>query len=356
MGVTSPADAKKTNLPQLRRAWLTVVVLTLSTPILAAQPSERTVVRSVQIAVRDGLTTAIIEADGPLPPPISGAVDSPPRIYLDLTGVTPQLAGITQLPGGGAISGVRIALFANRPNVTRVVFDLAQSGTFRLNTDDLSSGRLGVLIGAESSPARIEPAAPGPTVLPPGATPPASLTPSAAAPTPAPAITAPTVAGPPPQIASVIGAGVPAPAPPNPARRNLPRVMGTPDLRLPPSEVEQYRRQLQGALERIEARRPVIEAIDTAVTVSIDVLEFTAVEFSDLRRILGAIQPSESLRTTHDLLTVSCTLGARAVGLQIQASRHNDAEARRNAPSAAAGSLMLLDRACARLACADPRR
>lgn len=291
------ADLERATLQRhLRYAWLALVVLTWLAPVDAAQPSTQTSVRSVQIAVRGSLTVATIEADGPLPLPTSGEVDSPPRIYLDLAGVTPQATGMTRSSGGGSVRRVRTALHAIGPNVSRVVLDLTQPETFRINADERESGRIVILIGAESSP-----------------------------------------------------------APPTPARRNLPHETAIPDLRLPPSEVEQYRRQLQGALERIESRRPVIEAIDASVAVPIDMLESTAVELSDLRRILGAIKPSEALRTTHDLLAVSCTLAATATTLQIQASRNNDPEARRNAPSTAAGALMLLDRACARLGCSSTK-
>lgn len=337
-------------------AWLTLVWLTGSPPFLANQALTRTVVRSVQIAVRGGLTIAIIEADGPLPLPTSGTVDGPPRIYLDLIGVTPRSAGLTRLPGGGSVRGVRMALNAIDPHVTRVVLDLTQPTAFRINTEELESGRLGIIFGTESSTAR-DAAAPAATVPPPAATFPGSSTSSpAGALTAPPALAAPPGTGPVTEAQLAGGAGLPSPAPPNPARRNLPTETVIPDLRLPPGEAEAYRRQLQSVLERIESRRRVVESIDKAEAVPVEVLEFTASEFRDLRRILGAFKPSDALRTTHDLLAVSCNLASTATSLQIEATRHNDAEARRNAPSAAAGALMLLDRACARLDCAGSRR
>ena len=47
-----------------------------------------TVLRSVRVvpAIPGGATTVLLEADGPLPEPLSGAVEGPPRVYLDLQG------------------------------------------------------------------------------------------------------------------------------------------------------------------------------------------------------------------------------------------------------------------------------
>lgn len=337
-------------------AWFTLVLLTGAGPIFAAQASTRTVVRSVQIVVRGGLTIAVIEADGPLPLPASGAVDGPPRIYLDLIDVVPQAARMTRLPGGGGVRGVRVALHAFGPHVTRVVLDLTQPTAFWINGEARQAGRIEIIIGTESPPAAGEGAGPGPTVPPPAPMPPFSSPASATGPpAPTPPIGAPVPAVPRAEAPSSGGADVPSPVPPHQTRRDLPPAPALPDLRLAPSEIEQYRRQLQGALERILSRRSIVEAIDTAGAVPLAVLESTAAEFRDLRRLLGAIKPSDALRTTHDLLAVSCTLGATAISLQIQATRHNDAEARQNAPSAAAGALMLLDRACARLDCGRVR-
>ena len=144
------------------------------------------------------------------------------------------------------------------------------------------------------------------------------------------------------------------PTPPSPARRGLPPPEATPGARLPVSEIENYRRQLSGALERLESRRSVVAAIDIDESLTAEALAFTATEFRDLRRILEAAKPSDALRPVHDLLISACVLGAGAANLRIEAARDNNLLVRRNAASAA-GVLMLLDRACAALACTGGR-
>src|SRR5258706_16384516 len=52
------------------------------------------ILRAVRVdaGASGGATAVILEADGPLPVPVSGALDGPPRIYLDLNGVRPGTA------------------------------------------------------------------------------------------------------------------------------------------------------------------------------------------------------------------------------------------------------------------------
>jgi hypothetical protein len=125
----------------------------------------------------------------------------------------------------------------------------------------------------------------------------------------------------------------------------------TPSARLPVSEIENYRRQLAGALERLESRRAVVAAIDLDQRVAPEILVATAADFRVLRRILEGTKPSAVLRPAHDLLIASCELGAGAASLRSDADRSEDLQVRRNAASAAAGALMLFDRACAALGC-----
>ena len=99
----------------------------------------------------------------------------------------------------------------------------------------------------------------------------------------------------------------------------------------------------------------MVAAIDIDESVTAEALAFTAAEFRDLRRILEAAKPSDALRPAHDLLISACVLGAGAANLRIEAARDNNPLVRRNAASAAAGALMLLDRACAALACTGGR-
>jgi hypothetical protein len=219
------------------------------------------------------------------------------------------------------VSRARIALNSVRPNVTRVVLDLTQRESFRLIADERQAGRIRIFVGSESALSE------------------SGLTAGAAA-----------VSGPKAPVRS------PVAPPPDRARTEPQPPQVAQEPRLPARDAEQYREQLSGALERIEAQRSVIVAIGADENVAAEALGFAAAEFDDLRRLLGAVKPSSVVKPTHDLLIVSCTLAATAARLRIEAARDNRLEARRNAGTAAAGSLMILDRVCASLGCAGTPR
>ena len=116
-------------------------------------------------------------------------------------------------------------------------------------------------------------------------------------------------------------------------------------------EVEVYRKQTNGELERMTALRALVARIDAGENVGSETLAAAEREFTDLRRKLEAVRPSAVLAVTHDLLMTSCTLGAMASRLGIDAALGSNPETRQHAQSAAAGSLMLFDRACRDLGC-----
>jgi hypothetical protein len=125
----------------------------------------------------------------------------------------------------------------------------------------------------------------------------------------------------------------------------------------PPSrDVERYRERLSGALERLEAQQPIVILLDAEGSISAEALQAAFTEFTSVRRLLDGIKPSDSLAQTHELLIASCTLGATASRLGIDAARDRSDEARKNAASAAAGALMFFDRACHNLGCARPQQ
>src|SRR5437867_1347300 len=66
-----------------------------------AQDGAVPVLRAVRVVTEasGGATTVILEADGQLPVPLTGAPDGPPRIYLDLNGVRPGPAVRLAEPG-----------------------------------------------------------------------------------------------------------------------------------------------------------------------------------------------------------------------------------------------------------------
>ena len=69
-----------------------------------------------QIVEDGGITHVTIEADGPLPLPLSESLNNPPRISFDLPGVTHKLQATTAAQRGGLVSRVRVAL---RPRAAR---------------------------------------------------------------------------------------------------------------------------------------------------------------------------------------------------------------------------------------------
>ena len=67
--------------------------------------------------------------------PLDGVIEviegSRPRIFVDLAGVMPKVDAVTEV-GRGGVQRIRVALYQARPPVTRVVFDLEGTPTYRL--------------------------------------------------------------------------------------------------------------------------------------------------------------------------------------------------------------------------------
>jgi hypothetical protein len=305
------------------RAWIVVLALAASTSAAAFQVGTGVVLRSVQVTVDAGVTVVTIEADAALPAPTPHSLDSPSRIYVDFPGVVPKAKGTTQVPGAGVVDRVRIAQNSSDPDVTRVVLDLPQLEPIRVNADERQSGRIRLFVGRGAESARS------------GGVPPAATTPVAAPRAPAP-----------------------LPAPPRPisapAERSAPPAAPAP--RPPAGDIERYRAVFSEPLQRIQAQRSVLSAIDVGANVAADTLRRANLEFNDLRRLLGGAAPAAAAKSAHDLLVASCTLGATATRLRLDAPGDDSLKARQNAGSAAAGSLMLLDRACATLNCSGSPR
>jgi hypothetical protein len=317
-------------------ASLVVVMITGLTPARAAAQPAGAVVRAIQIVEDGGVTRVTIEADGTLPLPLPQSLDGPPRIYLDLAGVTHKIKGTTVAPRGGVVSRVRIALHTNSPAVTRIVLDLTRPESYRVDVDARRPGRISVIVGSESASNQGQTRLG--TVAPPAAHVPANSPPSTA---PAPIVRIPAapvsaVNSTPPMVKEV-RSPVLSPEAPRPL--------------LPVREIEVYRKQTHGELERMTALRALVARIDAGENVGSETLASAAQAFTDVRRKLEAIQPSAVLADTHDLLMTSCTLGAMASRLGIDAALVSNPETRLRAQSTAAGSLMLFDRACRDLGC-----
>jgi hypothetical protein len=106
----------------------------------------------------------------------------------------------------------------------------------------------------------------------------------------------------------------------------------------------QYTLHVSVTLVRLDALRPLLEAIDRRTARLPGDLDAALKEFDDAAKLLTAIKPPSSRTSTHALLLRTCTLGARAVRLR-QTAIGQDAAPSWEAASAAAGALLMLDRA-----------
>jgi len=95
------------------------------------------------------------------------------------------------------------------------------------------------------------------------------------------------------------------------------------------------------ATARLEHLRPLLASIDSRVDVPEESLRDGISEFAAIKQMLTSVRSSEA----QDALIKVCVLGTRAAEARIDAQQHADAASAWNAASAAAGALMMLDRA-----------
>jgi hypothetical protein len=258
------------------------------------------------VAESGGMTTVILEADGPLPEPLTGALDGPPRIYLDLTGVRPgPIARFGE--ADPLVRRIRVALNSANPVSSRVVLDLSRPSPYRIDSSGRAEGRLIIVLGA------------------------------------APAAAASAAQG-------RVRTGPPAPAPPS---RPVPGSPAAPHRQA--TATDAYVAQVSVALRRLQALRPALASIDRRSEESEGDLTVAAAEFDAVARLLAAIRAPASRETTHGLLLGACDLGARASRMRQDSMRTGDSASGWNAASAAAGALLMLDRASIDLTSSAPK-
>jgi len=291
-------------------SWLALSVLAAWPAMPAAQASRSDVITSVEGAVKEGATVVTIEANGPLPPIVRHSLVDPPRIYFDLPGVTPKANGMTQLPGAGVVGRARVALNSAEPLISRIVLDLSALQPVHVDDAERQNGQLRVYVGAVSD------AQAGRAAAPVAPEPFFNKSPS----------TVPVVA-------------VPAPA--LNASADAPRRAEGTGARAP----------FARALSRIEAQRALLATIEAGNNVDAGLLRLANAEFTELRQAIGVMSQQDVTVPVRELLVSSCTLGAAAAKLRLDSLAADTPAARRNAGSAAAGALMLLDRACASISC-----
>jgi hypothetical protein len=311
---------------------------------------QATAVRGVTVTSRGGAAIVTIAGTGALPDPAVGTIDGPPRIYLDFPNVVPRSAATT--PSTDAkIRRVRVALYKASPVTTRVVIDLSSPQPYRVER-----GRDGlvVIVGetAPGSPASSLPPAAAPSSSAATSASAAPLPPrvSASAPPPAippvPALPEPPAVKPAAPVDPTQSAPTsPVPSPP-PAALNVPSQPG-----LPQKDLERFRRQVSGPLERLRLQQPLLRSLDANEDQAVERMQMAAAEFERLREEFTAIKPPDTLRAQHAMLVQSSTLAIMAATLQMESTRVGSASIKRNAASAAAGAILLLDRACRDLGC-----
>ena len=286
------------------RGWLPIVsracVATLLTVAsgFAADPSGQGALRRVAtlrsvtvVPSKDG-ATVVIEANGPLAEPSSGLATDPPRIYFDFVDVLPG-PPIQPAPENQFVRRVRVAEHNASPLITRVVIDLTRKTTYRIDSSTSQQGRVTVSLEATRDPIN-------------------ATQPSGARGT----------------TAATTQAAKPAPA----------------------TGESAYAVRISAPLVRLHALRPLLESIDRQANPLTDNLDAAAGEFEAIGKILGGIKAPRSRERAHALLQRTCTMGVRAIRVRQDGARTNDPGATLNAASAAAGALLMLDRANKELA------
>lgn len=238
------------------RTLAVTLVLSASLAMQAQGPPQRApagaaaVLRSARIVAGAAGVTVVLEADGPLPEPQTGALDAPPRIYLDLKGVRP--APVVDVgEGEGLVLRTRVALHSGNGAIsTRVVLDLSRRSAYHVDASARAEGRLIVALGpSDSAPAAL-----------------------------------------------------PSPAQPRPLPSQRPAA-GT----------DTYVSRISSQLGRLEALRPLLVAIDRRDFVPDDRLAAARVELAEIALLLAPVKAPAAREATHGLLLRACELSVRAV-------------------------------------------
>jgi hypothetical protein len=348
----------------------TVLLMALLAP--AAPAAAQAVVRAITVSTVGSEAVVTIEATGVLPAPTLGALDGPPRIFLDFADVRARTPAVAR-SADARIRRVRVGLFSANPIVTRIVIDLQSQQPHRV---ELATGRVMVFVGSAAPPSPVPalPPAAATTSAPsaprtPPAAPPAPsrepttaprTTPNVDARNPAPRPASTTVPAP-PAAANAAIPPVPDLPPPMPeadatrtparssspnAATSAPRVPYRPPAPPPPSkDLEKYRAVAGNVLDRLRLQIPLLGWMESLDDEQASRMPAALEEFDRLRDELTAIKPPESVRAQHDMLLQGARLGSTSARLRLEAVQSGNSALRRNAASAAAGAALMLERA-----------
>jgi hypothetical protein len=106
-----------------------------------------------------------------------------------------------------------------------------------------------------------------------------------------------------------------------------------------------YMREIRELFARLEKVRPVLVSIDNRSQDPPAGLQAAAIELASIEHALARLKPPPRLATAHERLVQSCMLATQAVKAQMQALIGSGPAPGWTAASAAAGALLLLDRA-----------
>ncbi len=325
-------DSRVALAPHRHARRLALAALVLATSgLVAARPS----LQSVRLIVGDGATSVILAADGALPVPKVGVLTDPPRIYLDFPDVAAATEGV-RVDGDELVRGVRVAVNQSRPMVTRVVIDLAGPAPHRIDARKRDAGQLTIVVGVPVAAAGAQP---------PPAEPPKAFV-QAVVPAPAPAAA--------PAVPAAAQSPLPLPKTGEPAARlarsrEVADVPAVTVVRAPAEDVARYLPRASPLLDRLERLRPLLVSLDAAAVVPEEQLKTAAEEFTSVREALTAIEPPRSVAVTHELFRDVCVLGAASATARVAPAGADESTRAWNAAAAAAGAIMLLDRARAEL-------
>jgi AMIN domain-containing protein len=326
----------------VRRILTIALTLALATaPTLTAQPPAAVALRGVAVSSRGSDVVVTISGSGVLPRPTVGVLQDPPRIYLDFANVT--MGSVPPQTTSADAPVVRVRAGAHAA-ATRIVIDLATARPHRLA---MNAGAVNVVIARGTT--EVKSATVAATSVPepvkrPVSPPPVGLTGTWSEIPPVPALTMPTAEPAAPATSfKPIASPPPTPAAPSPSA-----LVGPPP---PPVDLERYRKQAWGTLDRLRLQQPLLISLDAGETQAADRMQMAVAEFERLKTDLTAIKPPATIASYHAMLVQSSTLALMAFTLRLDAFRTADPTTTRNASSAAAGAVLLLDRACAVIQC-----
>jgi hypothetical protein len=113
--------------------------------------------------------------------------------------------------------------------------------------------------------------------------------------------------------------------------------------------------QIRGIVDRVHLQRPLLRMIETMGDLDSNRLLMAMREWRQVSEELAEVVPPETLRIQHDLILQSARFALHATTLRVE-SDQDDAEGRKNAAAAAAGAILMFDRACEQIGCAKDDR